>query len=70
VFEGFYNESQDDQMNLSWKLTTMEPITYTEMNTGEEQAVCDLVAQVFDEYVASDYEQDGVEEFFRCADLP
>ncbi|MGD8589713.1 MAG: GNAT family N-acetyltransferase [Chromatiales bacterium] len=45
----------------------MEHITYREMNTGEEQAVCDLVTQVFDEYVASDYEQDGMEEFFRFA---
>lgn len=45
----------------------MEPIVYREMNTGEEQAVCDLVTQVFNEYVASDYRQDGIEEFFRFA---
>jgi hypothetical protein len=25
----------------------MEPITYREMKQGEEQAVCDLVTQVF-----------------------
>jgi predicted GNAT family N-acyltransferase len=46
----------------------MEPIFYREMNPGEEQEVCGLVAQVFHEYVASDYEQDGVEEFLRFAD--
>ncbi|MCU7933219.1 MAG: GNAT family N-acetyltransferase [Candidatus Thiodiazotropha sp. (ex Codakia rugifera)] len=45
----------------------MEPIVYREMNTGEEQAVCDLVARVFNEYVASDYGKDGIEEFFRFA---
>jgi len=37
------------------------------MKPGEEQAVCDLVTRVFNEYVASDYEEDGVEEFFRFA---
>jgi hypothetical protein len=45
----------------------MEPITYREMKQGEEQTVCDLVTQVFNEYVASDYGQDGIEEFFRFA---
>jgi len=45
----------------------MEPITYREMKQGEEQAVCELVTQVFNEYVASDYGQDGIEEFFRFA---
>ena len=37
------------------------------MNTGEEQAVCNLATQVFNEFVAPDYEQDGIEEFFRFA---
>ncbi len=37
------------------------------MNTGEEQAVCNLVTQVFNEFVALDYEQDGIDEFFRFA---
>ena len=45
----------------------MDAIVYREMNTGEEQTVCDLVAQVFNEFVVSDYEQDGIEEFFRFA---
>ena len=45
----------------------MEPIVYRAMNTGEEQAVCDLVKRVFNEYVAPDYRQDGIEEFFRFA---
>ena len=44
-----------------------EPIVYREMNPGEEQAVCDLVSQVFNEFVAPDYGQEGIEEFFRFA---
>lgn len=43
----------------------MEPIAYEEMTSGEEPAVCDLVKQVFDELVAPDYNQRGVDEFFR-----
>ena len=45
----------------------MEPIVYRKMNTGEERAVCDLVALVFNKYVAPDYGQDGIKEFFRFA---
>ncbi|PWG63351.1 GNAT family N-acetyltransferase [Sediminicurvatus halobius] len=45
----------------------MEPIFYQEMRSGEEAAVCDLVAHVFNELVAPDFEQEGVEEFFRFA---
>ncbi len=45
----------------------MEPIFYREMKAGEEQAVCYLVALVFNKYVAPDYGQDGIEEFFRFA---
>ena len=45
----------------------MEPIVYREMKPGEEQSVCELVTDVFHEYVASDYEQGGIEEFFRYA---
>lgn len=40
---------------------------YREMNIGEEKAVCELVEQVFNEYVASEYGQEGLEEFFRFA---
>ncbi|MEW8406009.1 MAG: GNAT family N-acetyltransferase [Candidatus Thiodiazotropha taylori] len=45
----------------------MAPIIYREMAPGEEQVVCNLVTQVFNEFVASDYGQDGIEEFFRFA---
>ncbi|MES9859447.1 MAG: GNAT family N-acetyltransferase [Candidatus Thiodiazotropha sp. LLP2] len=45
----------------------MASIVYREMIAGEEQVVCDLVTRVFNEYVASDYGQDGIEEFFRFA---
>lgn len=45
----------------------MEQVVYREMHPGEEQVVCDLVSQVFNEYVAPDYEQVGIEEFFRFA---
>ncbi|MCU7853729.1 MAG: hypothetical protein KZQ80_16100 [Candidatus Thiodiazotropha sp. (ex Monitilora ramsayi)] len=46
----------------------MEPIAYQEMAAGEESAVCQLVAGIFNEYVAPDYGQDGIDEFFRFAD--
>ena len=45
----------------------MPPIVYREMKTGEELAVCDLVTEVFNNYVASDYGQNGVQEFFNFA---
>ncbi len=45
----------------------MVAIVYREINPEEEQTVCELVAQVFNEFVASDYEQDGIDEFFRFA---
>ncbi len=44
-----------------------EPIIYREMEQGEEEAVCTLVARVFDEFVAPEYEQEGRDEFFRFA---
>jgi len=37
------------------------------MNPGEEQATCGLVKRIFNEFVAPDYEKDGVEEFFKFA---
>ena len=46
----------------------MGPIVYREMISGEEQAVCDFVKQVFNELVAPDYAREGVEEFFRFVD--
>lgn len=45
----------------------MEPVVYRAMRSGEEQAVCELVQQVFNEFVAPDYGQEGIEEFFRFA---
>ena len=45
----------------------MEPIVYREMGSGEEAAVCELIARVFKEMVAPDYESEGIEEFFRFA---
>ncbi len=45
----------------------METIVCREMKTGEEQAVCDLVTQIFNEFVAPDYGQDGIKEFFHFA---
>ena len=35
------------------------------MKPGEEQDVCNLANQVFDQCVAPDYKQDGIDEFFR-----
>lgn len=45
----------------------MEPIVYREMSAGEESAICELVECVFNELVAPEYEQEGIEEFFRFA---
>ena len=45
----------------------MVQITYRELKCGEEQTVCELVRHVFNEFVAPDYEADGIEEFFRFA---
>lgn len=48
----------------------MQPIVYTEMQPGEEPAVCALIAQVFNEFVAPDFAQEGIAEFFRFANPP
>ena len=45
----------------------METVIFREMQPGEEAAVCSLVEEVFDEWVAPDYEAEGREEFFRFA---
>lgn len=45
----------------------MDQITYRAMRCGEEQAACELVRQVFNEFVASDYGAVGIEEFFKFA---
>ncbi len=45
----------------------MKSIVFREMQTGEEQIVCDLVTKVFNEFVAPDYGDDGVETFLKFA---
>ena len=45
----------------------MNQISCREMKCGEEQAVCELVREVFGEFVAPDYGTAGIEEFFRFA---
>lgn len=47
----------------------MEPITYEQLHSGEEQSVCNLVETVFNEFVAPDCETEGAEEFFRFANV-
>ncbi len=43
----------------------VETVSYEEMTFGEEPVVCDLVNRVFDELVAPDCDQCGVDEFLR-----
>jgi GNAT superfamily N-acetyltransferase len=45
----------------------MESTTYREMVDGEEEAVNALVEGVFNEFVAPDYDDEGIAEFFRFA---
>ena len=45
----------------------MDEINYREMKCGEEQAVCELVRQVFNEFLSADYGDVGTEEFFSFA---
>ncbi len=45
----------------------MEQIAFREMKAGEEEQVCALVRHIFDELVAPDYRQEGVDEFFKFA---
>jgi catechol 2,3-dioxygenase-like lactoylglutathione lyase family enzyme/predicted N-acetyltransferase YhbS len=37
------------------------------MQAGEEDAVCQLITRVFDEFVAPDFGEDGIQEFYRYA---
>ena len=37
------------------------------MNTGEEVEVCNLVARSFNEFIAPDFQDEGIEEFFNYA---
>jgi GNAT superfamily N-acetyltransferase len=43
------------------------PISYRFMKPNEVLEVCALVEEVFNRYVAPDYPQEGIEEFFRFA---
>lgn len=43
----------------------MKCFTYSEMKTGQEQLVSDMVWEVFEEFVASGYSPEGIETF-RC----
>ena len=45
----------------------MDEVSYRQMEPGEEKSVCALVRLVFSALVAPDYEQAGIEEFFRFA---
>lgn len=45
-----------------------EDVSMRLMRAGEEREVCELVSRVFDEFVASDFPQEGVDEFHRYAD--
>lgn len=45
----------------------MNTIDCEEMGRGEEQAVCDLIEDVFEAEVAASYSEKGVEEFLRFA---
>jgi GNAT superfamily N-acetyltransferase len=40
-------------------------IRYRFMQKGEEAKVCSLVEKVFNEFVAPDYEEEGINEFFK-----
>lgn len=42
-------------------------VRYRLMQRGEEESVCALVEKVFNEFVAPDYDSDGVNEFFKFA---
>ncbi len=44
-----------------------EDIAYREMKPGEELEVCNLANNVFNQYVAPDYDQEGIDEFVRFA---
>jgi predicted GNAT family N-acyltransferase len=45
----------------------MSEFVYRQMRTGEEQAVADLAARVFNHVVAPHYADEGVQEFLRYA---
>lgn len=42
-------------------------IQYRSMQKGEEEKVCLLVEKILNEFVAPDYEDEGIKEFFKFA---
>ncbi|MEQ9618473.1 MAG: GNAT family N-acetyltransferase [Deltaproteobacteria bacterium] len=40
---------------------------YRPLRPGEEAEVCNLVARSFNEFIAPEFSEDGIEEFFRYA---
>lgn len=49
------------------QIVEMQNLIYREMETGEEEAMIALVKEAFNEFVAPNCEEAGVEEFFRFA---
>ncbi|WP_005031230.1 GNAT family N-acetyltransferase [Holophaga foetida] len=43
------------------------PILFRPPAAGEELEICQLVERVFNKYVAPEYPQDGIQEFYRFA---
>lgn len=41
------------------------PITHRLMEHGDEAAICELIVEVFNEFEAPEYPQEGVDEFLR-----
>ena len=50
-------DSRTDEMKPS--------VQYKLMQAGEDQEVCDLVIRVFNEFVAHQYSDDGIQEFLK-----
>ncbi|XUW99571.1 MAG: hypothetical protein TUN42_06670 [Dehalogenimonas sp.] len=42
-------------------------LTFRPMTPGEEDQVCFLVKNCFDEFIAPGYSKDGIDEFFKYA---
>ena len=43
-------------------------ITYREIYDGEEKIVCQLIMEVFNEFIAPGYSKEGINEFSKAAD--
>ena len=42
-------------------------ITYREIHKGEEEKACQLIMEVFDEFIAPGYSEEGISEFSKTA---